>query len=396
MLYGYMEPLDLIQQTLFKKRKLVDEKEKQIIMRRELLQTMADSDTNIKRLKEKINNVEGSVNNLHVKEGKSISYYNDEKEKAKIRMNKEIEQYTEKYEKECMKAKDKYNDYEIYCNKQIERVESSINNERERLEDKINKCNNIIKNTIDEENDRILVKLKLELVNLNKDVDETVEMYNKLYIRNEQQRNAKVAELKRSMEQRIASEERLEEQKKKEALLEIKCKKEKEIRDEEERYKKHRVITHTVDRSSDRYTDGVKQFRRNYKTIYDDDKYKEYSSYYDTKISVFEALLKSDLEELITLTNQEEVIKYLDDSYDFYYLKFHFDQDILNNKHKYNKREIDIYNNLNVLVVDYCGYRKFFNYLTDTKRKKYLKELENDYINKLKPSSESENESIDL
>jgi hypothetical protein len=374
-------------------------------MRREALQTIADSDSNVKKVRDKLNAVEDKYEIINKKEGNAEKYYNTEIERTKIKAEQDIQRFKEKCEQDIerytQKINDKVNLYEDYCNSQISIIKNNAERVKDKITNKIDKCNEVIKNTIDEDNDRILVKLKLELTQLNKEVNESVLVYNDVYTRYEQNRNARNAELKRELQQQIALEERKEEDRKKALLLDIRTRKEKEKREEEERYNKRKeqelekyytaketVIQSLVVDKPLTYTDHVKNFKMKYNNLLHDDKYKERSDYYDSKISIYETLLKTDLDRLIYL-NDQQVKEYLDSNYDFYYLKFHFDQSLLSGTNsRYSKKEIDIYNNLNLLIKDECGYRKFFSITDAIKQHRFLKKLEKEYNHKLKEDEE--------
>lgn len=379
--------MEIIQSLTDKVCKLiasVEEKNNQIDIRRKILQSQADSDTNIKKTTEKIEKVKSKYNGLSDKENSSIKYYNDEIMNSQIRMNKEIESIRDKMEIQIKKLQSKHEEYDRYCTIQIEKVEKYIDRNKNTLEKQHNNLNNVISSLIDEDNDRIITKYKEELKLLNKELDE----YRITKAKEEDKYNKYVEKQKKEQQREILQQLRLEEYKideqnriKREEIEERKLREKKE---EENRYKtrleeKKKVFVQT---ESNKLI--IKEFKLKHKSLLKDPKY-QIELEDGTIDNVYDNILKKDLEYLMHNDNTMIINEWLDNNYIFYKEKVLFDDNITN---VLNDLEERIYFALDKLIKEECGYRKFFNIKDINKKKKYLSKLENQYKVEFKSSDD--------
>jgi hypothetical protein len=176
----------------------VNDKENDIKNRREVLQTKLLSDTNAKKLQEKIGKVNEKVESLDSKEEKQREYYRNEIKLSQQKMDSEIDIIRQKADLQIKKLEDKFEAYRIYCQQQISQCEINIEKKKGMLESKKEKIN---LESLDEDNDVVITKMKAELKDLQKELDDYNIFINKEMARkenyiiardNEERRKAKV------------------------------------------------------------------------------------------------------------------------------------------------------------------------------------------------------------
>ncbi len=151
-----MKPEDFLP-FLTKAQKKYQDKLKEVEIRKEALEQQFESNTSNKKKNDKISGLESKLEEISKQEEQSISYYRDE----------------------IQKAEQKFEAYKKYCMDHIERLKDKYDIKRNTLEIKKEFTNN----SFDEQNDRVLNKLKLELKKIEDEKNDANATYESLVIK---------------------------------------------------------------------------------------------------------------------------------------------------------------------------------------------------------------------
>lgn len=192
--------------------------------RKTLLKQIAESESVSKKQNNKITKLDNKTERINNNINNAISYYNNEIERSENKCNDDIEKINKKtrdeidrLEKKCrdeIERLEKQNkDYRIFCMNKIEDQEKKL----ELLTNEIEQQKEIIDNTfIDEEADKPLVKMKLQLKDMETELverDNTIANILSRIQRNKENQEREDKILKMNME---LTKQRLEKEKKEE------------------------------------------------------------------------------------------------------------------------------------------------------------------------------------
>jgi len=305
---------------------LVESKNNDIKNRREALQTKLLSETNAKKLQEKIGKVNEKVEVLDCKEEKQREYYRNEIKTSQQKIDSEIEIIRQKADIQIKKLEDKFEIYREYCQKQIAQCEININKKKESLENKKEKIN---LETLDEDNDIVITKMKAELKDLEKELDDFNQFYYKEMERKENYIIARDNEEKRRGKAELERAEKENHDNQMEEFNKRQYEKQQiESRKEERRLESERTaLTRMAEEKVAEEQKVLEQEQKNKKKLWRKS-FKEISS-----IEVFELfriisnleIRPTEYDKIMKFPTIEESIKYLEDNKDDISLvnKFH-------------------------------------------------------------------------
>lgn len=365
-------------------------KNQEIEKRTELLKTYNDSDTNKNKTEIKLNKIFEKINDLSGSSINSINYYKNEIEKAEIIYDREVKKAEAKRDEMIRKAESMYsmtvdqlNDRK---NNNIKMYQDSIFRISEKLSEKHvmlkDKTNNIIHtNDIDENADKVLIRLKIEKTQLEEHYKDKKEQHAKAIQQYEKLEQLRVQSILR--EQQLKE---LEERNK--ALILHQQIKQQQMKSELEHQNKlnqnksknpiEYMTLEDKKQVAKQFNDKKKQFKIDNNSIIYDTKYDIVLD--DNTDKLFNCLMKHDLEDIIELTSKKDIVSFLDQVYDMYKKKVTFEYKYDNGLYKvFTEYEINIYNNLLLLTNDSSIYKSFFDILTIPKQKKFLLKYENEY-----------------
>lgn len=153
-----------------KTRKTITEKKKEISKRREVLETLASTSAAKKKEEGRIQLLDVKIEQKTAKHEKTIQYYRTEIETARKRSEDEIAVLEAKFEAAKKKVEDKFSTYQLYCQQAIQHEEEKMGVSTQPLEVQKEMLEQSLKRT--EEDDKTLVRLKVELDQLEKRLEE--------------------------------------------------------------------------------------------------------------------------------------------------------------------------------------------------------------------------------
>ena len=181
---------------LHKLRCKIDEKKKDIGNRKILLKDLSSSDTNKKKKEEKLTklNIKSETINNNIE--KTIKYYEDEVQRAERKAREDIE-----------RIENKLREYKEYCFNKKQEQEKKLQIEIEKIDSQKEFFSD--DDNIDEEGDKQLIKMNLELKDLEKELDERQTVYDIQKAKHKQrEENARIELLQFEMLQRKIEEHR--------------------------------------------------------------------------------------------------------------------------------------------------------------------------------------------
>jgi len=178
-------------------QKSIETKRKEIEKRREVMETTSSTNVSRKKDEAKIEAIDSKISSKVNTIDKTIDYYKNEIEKSDKKFNNDIDNLRKKIETEVEKLEKKFNDdKEIVCKKletEIEKLESKftlyrsycqdgIRREQEKkdlLTEPLEKKKELLQQIMEksEEDDKVLVRLKVEMKQLQEEEKETQKRY---------------------------------------------------------------------------------------------------------------------------------------------------------------------------------------------------------------------------
>ena len=390
-----MESLTVAQQKLQEQlSNLLSKKNtkiKEIEKRKEVLTTYNESEVVKEKKENKLEKIYSKLIDLSGNSLNSINYYREQINKAEQIYYRELNKYELKKERALEKAKALYDEavrnaessfemnnkiLEEKRDSNIKDYENHILRISEKLYDKssglVEKTNSIVNNkSVDEDSDKLLIKLKLELKDIEKEIEEKNTLFRKSAEESLRYANKLIEERKREARQKELD---IENKKIEEALLLKQQEQEQEKLHQEklrENKQKNPELFMTQDEVRLRrraFYNKKKQFLEQHKSIL--------NNYSIGEESVDDYLMKHDLETLIELESEENIKKFCDSIYSFYKKKILFEEKI--NK-TLSELQVNIYNQLRQLSNNDNIYIDFFNITNLDKQKKFLNKYEKEY-----------------
>ena len=367
------------------------DKEKEVQKRIEVLKTYSQSDSNKRKQDNKLNRVYNKIQDLSGSTVDTIHYYKNQIDKAEIIYERELKKLEAKKEEAHRKAdaiaeeakrkadaafqinKDaleekKDNNIKEYEEHIIRKSEKLVDNARALIE----QTNTVVDNeTIDEDGDKTLIKLKTEL----KQIQESYDECNDCYIK-EVQKNIRYSQNKAIEKER---EYNLELQEANNRKLEIAQQIRQQEREAEEQYKK-KIEEKKITNPEEFLTkDEKKEYNKKRNT-----KIKEFKSKYSNIINnykvdeelIFDNLLKHHLDTVVDFQLESDIISFFDTNKEFYKKKIQFEYNI---DRILTETEVNIYNHLRELTKDEDIYYTFYDKEGTIKKKSFLKKYLKEY-----------------
>jgi hypothetical protein len=387
-----------------------DLKQKEIDKRLEVLKTYNESDTNKKKQEIKINKICNKLEDLSGNSATSAAYYKSQIERAYTIYERDTTNLEAKRDEAIKKAESVY-DREI-ANLQskkeesIRKAEASFDINRKALEDKrdsnikeyeeniiriseklfskssviADSTNSVVSNEeVDENADKVLIKLRAEYKQLDDEYDQYNDSYLKEVIQQRQYNNKKA--------EAIAREYQLQEQEAYNKKLDI-ANQIKQQRDEEERQHKINLEKKKQDKPEEFLTtvekkEHIKQLTSKKKEF--KNKYLELLSKYkvDEEL-IFDNLLKHHIDIVINLEKESDVKNFFDTNSEFYNKKIQFEETI---DKSLTLTEVNVYNHLRQLSKDDDIYYTFYSKDSIVKKKNFLKKYTKEYEHQYKEDS---------
>jgi hypothetical protein len=371
--------------SLLNKRDL---KQKEIDKRLEVLKTYNESDTNKKKQEIKINKIYTKLEDLSGNSATSVAYYKSQIERAESICDREMAKLEAKKEEAIRKAEASFDinkkALEDKRDSNIKEYQENIVRISEKLFSKssviVDSTNSVVSNEdVDENADKVLIKLRAEY----KQLDDEYDQYNDSYLKEviqQRQYNSKKAEA-------LAREYQLQEQEAYNKKLDI-ANQIKQQKDEEERQHKINLEKKKQDKpeeflTTDEKKEVAKQFTSKKKDF--KNKYLELLSKYkvDEEL-IFDNLLKHHIDIVINLTKESDVKNFFDTNSEFYNKKIQFEETI---DKSLTSTEVNVYNHLRQLSKDDDIYYIFYSKDGIVKKKNFLKKYTKEYEHQYKEDS---------
>jgi predicted XRE-type DNA-binding protein len=371
--------------SLLNKRDL---KQKEIDKRLEVLKTYNESDTNKKKQEIKINKICNRLEDLSGNSATSVAYYKSQIDRAESIYDREIAKLEAKKEEAIRKAEVSFD-----INKKAleDKRDSNIKEYQEnivRISEKLfskssiiaDSTNSIVSNEeVDENADKVLIKLRAEYKQLDDEYDQYNDSYLKEVIQQRQYNNKKA--------EAIAREYQLQEQEAYNKKLDI-ANQIKQQRDEEEHQHKINLEKKKQDKPEEFLTtvekkEHIKQLTSKKKEF--KNKYLELLSKYkvDEEL-IFDNLLKHHIDIVINLEKESDVKNFFDTNSEFYNKKIQFEETI---DKSLTLTEVNVYNHLKQLSKDDDIYYTFYSKDSIVKKKNFLKKYTKEYEHQYKEDS---------
>jgi hypothetical protein len=365
-----------------------DLKQKEIDKRLEVLKTYNESDTNKKKQEIKINKICKRLEDLSGNSATSVAYYKSQIDRAESIYDREIAKLEAKKEEAIRKAEVSFD-----INKKAleDKRDSNIKEYQEnivRISEKLfskssiiaDSTNSIVSNEeVDENADKVLIKLRAEYKQLDDEYDQYNDSYLKEVIQQRQYNNKKA--------EAIAREYQLQEQEAYNKKLDI-ANQIKQQRDEEERQHKINLEKKKQDKPEEFLTtvekkEVAKQLTSKKKEF--KNKYLELLSKYkvDEEL-IFDNLLKHHIDIVINLEKESDVKNFFDTNSEFYNKKIQFEETI---DKSLTLTEVNVYNHLRQLSKDDDIYYTFYSKDSIVKKKNFLKKYTKEYEHQYKEDS---------
>jgi chromosome segregation ATPase len=199
-----MSELLAVMNSIVSVEKAIETKKKEIEKRREVIETTNATNSSKKKDEAKIEAIDAKISSKVSSIDKTIDYYQNEIKLGEQKLSDEIDLLRKKLDTEIQKLENKFSTYRQYCQEAIR----SQNDKRDLLTEPLEKKKELLQQTMDktEDDDKTLVRLKVELKQLEADAkdnqrryqeecrlhEEKVERQRKQYVYEEQQRMADV------------------------------------------------------------------------------------------------------------------------------------------------------------------------------------------------------------
>lgn len=217
-----------------KTRKSIDDKKNEIEKRREVVQTMASTSSAKKKEEGRIQLLDVKIEQKTAKHEKTIQYYRTEIETARKRAEDEIAVLEAKFEAAKKKVEDKFSTYQLYCQQAIQHEEEKMGVSTQPLEVQKEMLEQSLKKT--EEDDKTLVRLKIELDQLEKRLEEEQKNYEVISLAENHQRSKRQEEMVRMEMEKLQQIQAMENEK---AMAELNYRKAMEKKEEQERKERY-------------------------------------------------------------------------------------------------------------------------------------------------------------
>ena len=156
-------------------QKSIETKRKEIEKRREVMETTSSTNVSRKKDEAKIEAIDSKISSKVNTIDKTIDYYKNEIEKSEKKFNNDIDNLRKKLETEIEKLESKFTLYRSYCQDGIRREQEKKDLLTEPLEKKKELLQQIMEKS--EEDDKVLVRLKVEMKQLQEEEKETQKRY---------------------------------------------------------------------------------------------------------------------------------------------------------------------------------------------------------------------------
>lgn len=152
-------------------------KKKEIEKRREVIETVSSTYVSRKKDEAKLEAIDTKISSKTAIIDKTIDYYKTEIEKSERKLQDDIEIIKKKADIEIEKLKNKFESYRLYCLSSLQAAEEK----RTVLTEPLEKKKEALEATMDksEDDDKLLVRLKVELKQMVEDERETNELFMK-------------------------------------------------------------------------------------------------------------------------------------------------------------------------------------------------------------------------
>lgn len=296
---------------------------------------------------------------------------NETAEKKKEWAETEIAQNNYRKERDIKRIIEEHEKYDKYLQGILSLQESKLENTTVNNQD-----------DIDEDAYPILTRLKLEIKKERAALVDLERIKSGLDMQKQKLDDIKTKEINRRAKE---EEEKIRE----DALKAAREKHEKEKREEEERYNKRKetkIQEQNKEEEVKTFATKLKEFKKKYKSILQDKKYKFFSNSINEEDNVFDYLNKDEYHNFIDLTSEDDIVKYLDSIFAYNYKRVMFNDalDCDTSNKLFTELEKNIYYNLDKLIHTKDGYNMFFDLDSVIKQKKFLKKYEKEYSHKLK------------
>ena len=351
---------------------------------------------NIGKLQSEIKDIDSKIN--IIKESQSIRVNSTTSQNKILNRNEKIEKKVDRttqaiqkqidywyleLEKTKNQRKKAHDDIDYKYDSYEQKIIDNINKNQEKISESEALLDSKLENpSVDEDNILSLNKLKLlknkkenDLTELKLYMASKEDEYNKYKERCSKENSRAITLLYQEQDKKI-NQIKIQE------AIELKEKKIQEEKEHQEKLKLNKILTPelflSVDEKKEREKSHklkISQFKKDNKNILDNYTIKLSDN---TEEKIVQWLIKDHLDELITLSNKEDIISYLDSLNKLYKKKIVFDLETLTVS--YNSKEQDVYNHL--LEFDLDGYDKFFELNDVLKRKRFLKKFFEEFDHK--------------
>ncbi len=378
-------------------------KNSEIEKRKEILSTYIDSDTNKDKTNNKVEKIYSKILDLSGNCVNSINYYKEqitkaeeiydrENTKLEMKRDKAIEKAKAVYEEAVKNAETSYEINQRYLqdkkDSNVKAYETNIIRISEKIFEKSSTLiekTNIISNAkpIDENGDKLLIKLKFELKQLQEQLEDNEKYEKELVLERLKYQN----KLQEQIKMEALREEQAAYNKAKEQAYYIKQAKEDDEKKHQEKLQELKITNPetfmTVEdkkQAKKAFTKKLKDFKAKFNNVLNSYIVKE-NYLEDNKPCVDEHNLldyfnKSELEYIVELSSDNDIKSFCDSKIDVYTKKQHFEETSIK---QLNEMQNSIYTNLLLLTKDDDIYHEFFELQGIDKQKKFLNKYQKEY-----------------